>query len=207
MQLADGVYKVDGVRAANVYLVAIDDGLLVVDTGMPGNAQRIVAFIESIGHKPADLRYIVVTHSDMDHVGSVARLKELTGAKVAIHRLDGPILSGEQRSPKGGALGSMLSRLVKIQSVAPDVLLEDGDRIGGLLVMHVPGHTAGSIVLVRDDGVVFSGDALLSDNEGQVRPPRPRLALDLAQAQASAERIKALPTKLLCTGHGAPVHM
>ena len=207
MQLADGVYKVDGVRAANVYLVVIDDGLLVVDTGMPGNAQRIVAFIESIGHKPADLRYIVITHSDMDHVGSAARLKELTGAKVAIHKLDGPILSGEQRSPKGGALGLMLSRLVKTQPVVPDVLLEDGDRIGGLLVMHVPGHTAGSIVLVRDDGVVFSGDALLSDNEGRVRPPRPRLALDPVQAQASAERIKALPTKLLCAGHGAPVHM
>ena len=53
--------------------------------------------------------------------------------------------------------------------------------------------------------MVFSGDALLSDNDGQVRPPRPRLALDQAQAQASAERIKALPMKLLCTGHGAPV--
>jgi glyoxylase-like metal-dependent hydrolase (beta-lactamase superfamily II) len=71
----------------------------------------------------------------------------------------------------------------------------------------VPGHTAGSIVLVREDGVVFSGDALLSDNDGQVRAPKPRLALDRVQAQASAERIKALPIKLLCTGHGAPVHM
>jgi glyoxylase-like metal-dependent hydrolase (beta-lactamase superfamily II) len=55
--------------------------------------------------------------------------------------------------------------------------------------------------------VVFSGDALISNNAGQVRPPRPRLALDPAQAQASAEQIKALPIKLLCTGHGAPVHM
>jgi hypothetical protein len=68
-----------------------------------------------------------------------------------------------------------------------------------------PPGAAGSIVLVREDGVVFSGDALLSDNDGQVRPPRPRLALDRVQAQASAERIKALPIKLLCTGHGAPV--
>jgi glyoxylase-like metal-dependent hydrolase (beta-lactamase superfamily II) len=71
----------------------------------------------------------------------------------------------------------------------------------------VPGHTAGSIVLVREDGVVFSGDALLSDKHGRVRPPDPRLALDRAQARASAERIMALPITLLCTGHGAPVHM
>ena len=86
----------------------------------------------------------------------------------------------------------------------PDLLLEDGDVIGGLKVMHVPGHTAGSIVLVRDGGVVFSGDALLSTKDGHIRPPDPRLALDKVQAQASAERIKAIPTKLLCTGHGAP---
>jgi hydroxyacylglutathione hydrolase len=207
MLLADGVYKVDGLRAANVYLVAIDDGLLLVDTGMPGNAKRIVAFIESIGCHAADLRYIVLTHCDIDHIGSVARLKELTGAKVAIHELDGPVLAGQQRSQKGGPLAAVFGRLFRIRHVVPDLLLKDGDVVGGLTVIHVPGHTAGSIVLVREDGVVFSGDALLSDNDGQVRPPRPRLALDRVQAQTSAERIEALPTKLLCTGHGAPVHM
>jgi len=205
MLLADGVYKVDGLRAANCYLVAIDDGLLLVDTGMPGNAKRIVAYIESTGRHAADLRYIVLTHCDMDHIGSVARLKELTGAKVAIHELDGPVLAGEQRSQKGGPLMAVFGRLFRVRHVVPDLLLKDGDVVGGLTVIHVPGHTAGSIVLVREDGVVFSGDALLSDNDGQVRPPRPRLALDRVQAQASAERIKALPTKLLCTGHGAPV--
>lgn len=205
MKLGDGVYKVDGLRAANVYLVAIDDGLLLVDTGMPGNAKRIVAFIESIGHGAADLRYIVLTHADMDHIGSVARLKELTGAKVAIHELDGPVLAGQQRAQKGGPLMAVFGRLFRIRHVVPDLLLQDGEVVGGLTVIHVPGHTAGSIVLVREDGVVFSGDALISNNEGQVRPPRPSLALDPAQAQASAERIKALPIKLLCTGHGAPV--
>ena len=205
MQLTAGVYRVDGLRAANVYLVAVDDGLLLVDTGMPGNAKRIVAFIESTGHHAADLRYIVLTHCDIDHIGSAARLKELTGARVAIHQLDGPVLAGQQRAQKGGALMAVFGRLFRIRHVVPDLLLKDGDVVGGLTVIHVPGHTAGSIVLVRKDGVVFSGDALLSDNAGQVRPPRPRLALDPAQAQVSAERIKALPIKLLCTGHGAPV--
>ena len=207
MRLADGVYKVDGVRVANVYLVAIDDGLLLVDTGMPGNAKRIVAFIESIGRHGADLRYIVLTHCDMDHIGSVARLKELTGAKVAIHELDGPVLAGEQRPQKGGLAMVAFYRLLRVPPAVPDLLLKDGDTIGGLRVIHVPGHTAGSIVLVREDGVAFSGDALLSDKQGQVRSPDPRLALDRVQALASAERIKQLPIKLLCTGHGAPVHM
>jgi glyoxylase-like metal-dependent hydrolase (beta-lactamase superfamily II) len=207
MLLADGVYKVDGLRAANAYLVAIDDGLLLVDSGIPGNAERIVAFIESTGRHATDLCYIVLTHCDIDHIGSVSRLKELTEARVAIHELDAPVLAGQQRSQKGGPLMAVFGRLFRIRHVAPDLLLKDGDVIGGLTVIHAPGHTAGSIVLVRGDGVVFSGDALLSDKNGQVRLPRPRLALDPAQAQVSAERIKALPIKLLCTGHGAPVHM
>ena len=206
MRLSEGVYKVDGLRAANVYLVATDDGLLAVDTGMPGNAKRIVAFIESIGRGAADLRYIVLTHCDIDHIGSVAELKELTGAKVAIHELDGPVLAGKERSHKGGPLMAVIGRLFRIRPVVPDLLLKDGDTIDSLLVMHVPGHTAGSIVLRGGDGVVFSGDALLGDKQGQVRPPAPRLALDRALAQASAERIEALPIKLLCPGHGAPVN-
>ena len=207
MRLADGVYKVDGVRAANVYLVATDDGLLLVDTGMPGNATLSVAFMESVGRLAADRRDIVLTHCDIDHIGSVAALKELTGAKVAIHELDGPILAGEQRPQKGGLAMAAFHRLLRPRTVAPDLLLKNGDTIGGLQVIHVPGHTAGSIVLRREDGVVFSGDALLSDKHGQVRWPAPRLALDRVQALASAERIKALPMKLLCPGHGAPVYM
>ncbi len=206
MRLADGIDKVDGVRVANVYLVVTEDGLLLVDTGMPGNAKRILAFTKNLGYQPRDLRFIVLTHCDIDHVGSVAALKELTGAQVAIHELDAPVLSGEQKPQKGGLAMVVLYRLLWFRPAVPGLLLTDGDTIGGLHVMHAPGHTAGSLALHRDDGVVFCGDALLSNKHGQVRPPDPRLALDRAQALASAERIKALPVKLLLTGHGAPVH-
>ena len=204
MQIADGIFKVDGVRIANVYLVAHQDGLLLVDTGLPGNASQILAFMERMGRKPGDLGDIVLTHCDIDHVGSAAELKRRTGARVAIHELDAPVLSGKRRPQKGGLVMVALFRLLRFRPVAPDVLLHDGDTIGGLRVMHVPGHTAGSIALVRDDGVVFSGDALLSDKAGHVMPPDPRLALDPAGASVSAEKIVARRPTLLLTGHGAP---
>ena len=206
MRLTDRIYKVDGVRVANVYLVVTEDGLLLVNSGMPGNAKRILAFTKNLGYQPRDLRFIVLTHCDIDHVGSVAKLKELTGAQVAVHELDAPVLSGEHKPQKGGLAMVVLYRLFWFRPVVPDLLLNDGDTIGGFHVMHAPGHTAGSLVLYRDDGVVFSGDALLSNKHGQVRPPDPRLALDQAEALASAERIKALPTRLLLAGHGAPVY-
>lgn len=70
--------------------------------------------------------------------------------------------------------------------------------------MHIPGHTAGSIALVRDDGAVFSGDAMLADKDGNVLPPDPRLAEDPDLAAVSAERIEALRPRPLLPGHGAP---
>jgi glyoxylase-like metal-dependent hydrolase (beta-lactamase superfamily II) len=202
MKMADGVFNVDGVRVANVYLVVTQDGLLLVDTGMPGNARRILRFIEGLGRQPRDLRDIVLTHCDIDHVGSVAELKRRTGARVAIHELDVAVLSGEQRPQKGGLAMVALYRLLRFRPIAPDLRLREGDTIGGLQVMHVAGHTAGSIALLRNDGVVFSGDALLSDTHGNVLPPDPRLALDPAQALLSAEMIRARRAGLLLAGHG-----
>ena len=203
MKMADGVFNVDGVRVANVYLVVTQDGLLLVDTGMPGNVRRILRFIEGLGRQPRDLRDIVLTYCDIDHVGSGAELKRRTGARVAIHELDVAVLSGEQRKQKGGLAMVALYRLLRFRPIAPDLRLRDGDTIGGLQVMHVAGHTAGSIALLRNDGVVFSGDALLSDTHGNVLPPDPRLALDPAQALLSAGMIRARRAGLLLAGHDA----
>lgn len=204
MQVADGVFKVDGIAVANVYLVVTRDGLLLVDTGMPGNARRILGFIEKIGRTPSELHDVVLTHCDIDHVGSAAQIKALTGARVAIHELDAPVLAGQQRSPKGGLAMAVLYRLLRFRPVAPDLRLRGGDTIGGLQVLHVPGHTAGSIALVRDGGVLFSGDALLSDKHASVLAPNRRLALDPAQASVSAEMIRARHPGLLLAARGAP---
>jgi glyoxylase-like metal-dependent hydrolase (beta-lactamase superfamily II) len=203
MKVADGIDKVDGIRVANAYLVTIPDGLMLVDSGMPGSAKRILASVERQAAPPRQLRSVVLTHCDIDHAGSAAELKRLTGAQVAIHALDAPVLSGKQQPQKGGRAMRLLSRLFRLQPVTPDVLLQDGDTIGGFRVLHVPGHTAGSIALYRDDGVVFSGDALLSDMHGRVLPPNPRLSLDPAQASASADKIRALGITVLLPGHGA----
>ncbi len=205
MQVAEGIEWVDGVRWSNVYLVRTDDGLLLVDTGtgLGRTTRRILEAVEALGRRPRDVHDIVLTHYDADHVGGLARLAELTGARVAIHELDAPVVMKKQPP-----LGRML--LVRIlyrwlqRPVVPDRLLVDGDVVGGLRVVHVPGHTAGSIALVRDDGAVFSGDTLLADKHGNVLPPDPRLAEDRDLVAASAERIRALDPRPLLPGHGAP---
>lgn len=208
MKISEGLYRIDGVRGANAYVVETDDGPLVVDTGMPGNAEKIVAFLRGLGHDPSDVRTIAITHSDPDHVGSVARLKALTGAKVAIHADDAPVLAGTVpgRKPKGliGVVFTLLTPVMRISPVSADTILVDGDTVSGFSVMHTPGHTPGSITLQRD-GVVFSGDALLSDSGGHERPPMQALSADWDQALKSADKVRALKYRVLLTGHGAPV--
>ncbi len=205
MKVVEGVHKVDGVRGGNAYLVETLDGLMAVDTGMPGNATRIVEYVRGLGRQPAELRRIVLTHCDLDHTGSVAELTQLTGAQVAIHRLDAPVLEGEGRPQKGGLVMRALFKVFRFRPVRPDVLLEEGDTIGGFRVLHTPGHTLGSITLVREDGVVFSGDAMLSDRRGDPQPPSESLSRDRASASVSAARVEALQPRVLLTGHGAPV--
>jgi glyoxylase-like metal-dependent hydrolase (beta-lactamase superfamily II) len=204
MQVADGVHTVEGLRVGNAYLVETSDGLFVVDTGMtPGVARRVLTAIDGHRRTPDPLRTIVLTHGDIDHVGGAAGLARRTGAVVAIHEADAAVLAGEV-VPEGGLVMRAICAALRFRPVTPDRLLHDGDTVSDLRVVHVPGRTPGSIALVRADGVVFSGDALLADRRGRVKPPDPRLARDPSLAAASAERIADLCFRLLLPGHGAP---
>ncbi len=98
-----------------------------------------------------------------------------------------------------------LERLLRLERPALDILLGGGEVIAGLEVIHVPGHTGGSIVLRRADGVAFSGDALLGDRHGRLRQPDPGLSLDPDQASTSVAMLRSLELRLQLPGHGAPV--
>jgi len=204
MRVAEGIELVEGSRIGNAYLVVGEAGVLLVDTGMFGGAARILAAMSRLGRQPQDLRHIVLTHWHPDHMANAAALRRLTGARIAIHTLDAPALAGDG-PVKGRRTMGLLLRLLRVAPLAADIMLGAGDRIDGLEVIHVPGHTAGSIALRRDDGVVFSGDALLGDRKGRLRPPDPRLTVDLNRATESAARLRALEPRVLLPGHGAPI--
>lgn len=207
MQVTEGIHRVDGVRASNAYVVETDEGLVLVDTGIAPAARAILRFVRGLGYAPDDVRQVVITHCDIDHIGGAAALRAATGATVAIHADDAAVLAGRTPPTKGGRAMRAIVRLARFHPVYPDRLLADGDVVGGLRVVHVPGHTDGSIALVRDDGVVLSGDAMLASRRGVPRPPDPRLALDREQATASAGLIRATGARLLLPGHGAPARL
>jgi len=209
MEITPGIHRIDGVRGANAYLVVGEERMLVIDTGMPGNARRIVAYVGRLGRNLSDVKLIVLTHADLDHVGSAAELKRMTGAKIAIHADDAPILRGREsfKTIKGalGFVATLAMRLVPFHPADPDITLTADSGIEGFRIIHVPGHTNGSICIYKPGKVIFVGDALRSDSRGNPRPPSKISSLDDVKARASLAAISALDFDTLLPGHGAPV--
>jgi len=209
MEIAPGIHRIDGVRGANAYLVIDEDEIAVIDTGMPGNAKRIAAYIERLGQRLHDAKLIILTHADLDHSGSAAELKRLTGASLAIHESDAEILRGKEdfKTVKGplGLVAKLAMRLMPFHPAEPDIVLSGDSSIKGFRIVHAPGHTGGSICVYSPGKVIFVGDALRSDSSGNPKPPSRISSLDDVKARASLAAISALDFDILLPGHGAPV--
>lgn len=207
-EILPGVYRVPGVNG-NCYLLD-RDGLVLIDSGLPGSSSKIVSFIQdTLQRNPRDLKYIILTHYHMDHVGSVGDLVELTGAQVAIHEADADYLSGTVRPPPPRGVMGLLLRLMTVffpsKPVNPDILLHDRDQIAGLRCIYTPGHTPGSICLYDPESkVLFVGDALTTRN-GVISGPPKSATHDMAEALESVKRIGLLDVNVLLSGHGVPI--
>ena len=123
MLVAEGVYKVERTRVGNAYLAHSTEGLILVDTGIGAGADGVVELTRTVGRRSSDLRYLVLTHWHPDHVGNAAELRRLTGATIAIHELDAPVLAGRERPAKGRRTMGLLLRALRIHPVIADVVL------------------------------------------------------------------------------------
>jgi glyoxylase-like metal-dependent hydrolase (beta-lactamase superfamily II) len=210
MEIVKGIHKVDEASAnmahSNVYLLIAGNELTVIDTGTPGNAKKIVDYVQKIGRQPSDVSTIILTHCHMDHAGSVKELKDLTGAKVAVHEEDADYVSGKKPLPRPkNVLFRAVSSFIKLTPVQPDIILKDNDKIGQLTVIHTPGHTLGSIALL-DQGkkTLFAGDALRFDGE-KLGGSSEQFTLDMKKAKESIGKISTLSFDIMLCGHGEPL--
>ena len=209
MEILPGIHRIDGVSGANSYLVIGKDGNLIIDTGMPGNAQKIADYIARTLKDVHGISLIVLTHSDIDHIGSAEELKRITGGRLAIGKEDAPVLSGtaSMKKPKGilGGVMGIAEHIMTFKPAQPDLLLEDGDVINDFKVIGTPGHTLGSISLYLPGDVIIVGDALRSDSDGNPLLPSDTFSLDMDIAMDSVNKISGLAFDNLLAGHGSPV--
>lgn len=194
---------------SRAYLVEHSGGVILVDAGIPGEEGRILRKIESLGYD--DLGLIFITHAHVDHYGSAAALREITGAPIAVHRADSEAMSlGETRLGTARGRGRLVKRMYStIQRFWPtppttaDILLEDGDDLTNLglkaRVLHTPGHTLGSSSLLVGD-VAFVGDLVTASGRS------PRLQRYFAESwpllRTSLKRLIDTAPQIVYPGHG-----
>jgi hydroxyacylglutathione hydrolase len=200
-----GVYM----GVARAYLIEVDDGLVLVDAGNPGYHQRVQQRMRALGRQ--DLKLIYITHAHLDHYGSAAALRRLTGAPIAIHAADGetmaqgrtPIGSGRGRGRIVQWLWPLLERHIRVSPAPADHLLKDGDSLRdfGLqaTVLHTPGHTPGSSCLLVEGRIAFAGDLVTALGWPQVQH---LYAADWSLIPGSLARLQAAGPAWVYTGHG-----
>jgi glyoxylase-like metal-dependent hydrolase (beta-lactamase superfamily II) len=194
----------------NAYLVAEDDGLTLVDTGLSGMRRPVLAAAERLG---APIIRIVLTHAHGDHIGALDALaRRLPDAEVAISEREAPLLAGD-RTLRDGEPRSRLRGSYPGAKTRAGRLLAPGDRVGSLEVVAAPGHTPGQIALLDvRDRTLLCGDAYstLGGVATTARPnprfPFPGLATwDRPTALRTARALRALEPARLAPGHGRVV--
>ncbi len=206
-----------GKHAVNAYLL-LGRRPVLVDAGTPGSARTIRDHIARHGVDPADLALIVITHGHIDHFGSAAELHRFTGAPVAGHVADlGPYRTGGARKPylPTGPMGRVMDRNKKLHVQAepfePDVLIkgETGLSDFGIeaRIMPTPGHTAGSVSVLTDDGDLVAGDLVANSFMGLIpgKPANPPFHDDPRSNLASLRAMLDLNPTALHVGHGTPL--
>jgi glyoxylase-like metal-dependent hydrolase (beta-lactamase superfamily II) len=193
--------------------VRAEDGFVLIDTGKPERREGLEARLRHAGCAPGDLRLIVLTHGDYDHAGNAAYLRDAYGAGIAMHRSDAPrVETGDWRlgmKPKPDKFPllyramSLLIRPGRFDTFSPNTLLEDGHDLAssGLdaIIVHLPGHTAGSIGVLTAEGDLFCGD-LMDSMMG--RPGLEFFIDDMTAARTSLARLRNLNVRMVYPGHG-----
>ncbi len=185
--------------------VICEDRLTLIDAGLPGSGVLLERSVAGLGRSLDELTRIICTHGHPDHVGGV---RELAGDRVDV-RMHPADIAGLQvtlgdavRRPSRGRLFAYLAR-----TPAQVVPVLDGDILpvmGGLEVIHTPGHTPGSICLyAARDRLLFVGD-VLTFRRGRVSYASRIFSDDLRAARASVQRLADRDVETIIFGHDPP---
>lgn len=203
------------------------DDWVLVDTGMPETAHRLVRAAENRFGENSKPKAIVLTHGHFDHVGAVVDLVEKWGVKVYAHEMELPFLTGQQSYPEpdGSVEGGLVAKMSPMFPNEPvnlgsniEALPSDGSipHMPGWKWIHTPGHSPGHVSLFREEErALIVGDAFVTvkqeslykvmTQDMEINGPPRYLTTDWDAARDSVQQLEALKPDVAVTGHGKPI--
>lgn len=198
----------------NCYLIRSGMDYILIDTGNSNKQTKLEIELERSGCKSGNLKLIILTHGDFDHIGNAAYLRSKFGAKIAMHSDDsGMAEKGDMywNRKKSNIIVKMIApilfRFGKSRRFRPDIYIEDGFDFSeygfDASAVHIPGHSLGSIGLLTKNGDLICGDLLTNIKKPEINS----IMDDLETANLSIEKLRNLEINTVYPGHGKPFQM
>jgi hydroxyacylglutathione hydrolase len=211
------------VKAGDGFVLFDTGGHLTIDKQFTNRRERLEAALDKAGCKPGDIKLVILTHGDNDHTANAAYLKDKYKLKIAMHKgdlelVENPVLEKVMESFRYRSVMLKLvflllkNRIKKVtvkilkdfEKFTPDFFIDETFDLSeygmAAKILHIPGHTAGSIGILTNEGDLISGDTFVNNGKPSSAPN----ACDFKKLAASIGRLKKMNIKAVYPGHGEP---
>ena len=199
----------------NSYLIRNGEDFILIDTGYTRKRKLLEQKLGDLGCNPENLKFIILTHQDFDHTGNAAYLSRKYNAKIAMHSEDseaverGDMLwNRKSRNIFTRVIFKILLLVLRIgtfEKFKPDIILSEGDNLSSFgydaSIIHIPGHSKGSIGVLTSKGDLFCGDLFM--NTGK-KPDKSSLIDVKEELDNSIDKLRKYSINTIYPGHGKP---
>ena len=199
-KISSNIYKLEAwlIIKMSAWLVTVNDGVYIVDTGMPFMGKKILKEAQKLG----EVKGVLLTHGHADHVGGLKKILEIIKVPVYAHEEDIKYMEGKEPFP-----GRKKAEFLVERDVVQPLEMTDGKiiPIENLIPIHTPGHSPGHVVYYHQEDEVLIGGDLFTSKKGQLRKPMAMFTANMDEAVKSGRVIEELKPKIVSICHSQDV--